>query len=82
MITIELLELNPFGKGMSSHTPVFEKYSPSTKTIRLFKKPIILIKYYFLEILNCILGFLMKIIKHGIHGINILKMLFRHVHNY
>ncbi len=37
MITIELLELNPFGKGMSSHTPVFEKYSPSTKTIRLFK---------------------------------------------
>ena len=38
MITIELLELNPFGKGMSSHTPVFEKYSPSTKTIRLFKQ--------------------------------------------
>ena len=40
MITIELLELNPFGKGMSSHTPVFEKYSPSTKTIRLFKQTI------------------------------------------
>ena len=40
MITIELLELNPFGKGMSSHTPVFEKYSPSTKTIRLFKQSV------------------------------------------
>ena len=38
MITIELLELNPFGKGMSSHTPVFEKYSPSTKAMRLFRR--------------------------------------------
>ena len=45
MITIELLELNPFGKGMSSHTPVFEKYSPSTKTIRLFRHEVSQILY-------------------------------------
>lgn len=48
MITIELLELNPFGKGMSSHTPVFEKYSPSTKTIRLF---ILIHKYKKIQLL-------------------------------